>query len=74
MARQITDQQTDAHHSRRESNDYRTFLRNIRREDDAAEMIGELASGKFYVWPAGGKYREGTRSDLIAFLLRNNYA
>lgn len=40
-------------------------------------MIGELCrEGKtvYYVWPQGGKYREGSVSELIAFLLRNNYA
>lgn len=48
-----------------------------KREDKAEEMIGQLQrEGKtvFYVWPQGGKYREGSRLELIAFLVRNNYA
>lgn len=45
-----------------------------RRESDAERMVGELSSGKCYVWPVGGKYREGRRADLVAFLIRNNYA
>ena len=44
-----------------------------RREERAATMIGELNSGKFYIYPVGGKYREGTVGELIAFLIRNNY-
>ncbi len=46
------------------------------REDKAEEMLGQLIrDGKtvYYVWPNGGKYREGSRLDLIAFLVRNNY-
>lgn len=47
------------------------------READAEQMIGELCrEGKqiLYVWPQGGKYREGTRRELINFLIRNRYA
>jgi hypothetical protein len=47
-----------------------------RRESAADKMIGELCRDGhpvFYVYPVGGRYREGTRSDLIAFLLRNGY-
>ncbi len=44
------------------------------REDKADQMIGELSSGKLYVYPVGGTYREGTRADLISFLIRNKYA
>ena len=54
------------------------FLARIeRRENEAEQMIGELMrNGKtvFYVYPQGGKYREGSRVELIAFLIRNNYA
>ncbi len=48
-----------------------------KREQAAEQMIGELCrDGKtvYYVWPQGGKCREGSVSELIAFLLRNNYA
>lgn len=45
---------------------------------EAAEaMISELRrEGKtiFYLYPVGGKYREGSRQELIGFLLRNKYA
>lgn len=54
------------------------FLGRIEaRETQAEMMIGELCrEGRavYYVWPQGGKYREGSRGDLIVFLLRNNYA
>lgn len=54
------------------------YLAKIERREAAAEtMIGELVrDGQtvYYVWPQGGKYREGERADLIAFLIRNNYA
>jgi hypothetical protein len=43
----------------------------------AESQIGELCrEGRqvFYAFPVGGKYREGTRSALLGFLLRNNYA
>lgn len=50
------------------------FLARIEKREAAAEaMIGELNSGKLYVYPVGGKYREGTRPELIDFLMRNNY-
>lgn len=48
-----------------------------KREDKAERMIGELVrNGEtvHYIFPEGGKYREGTKADLIAFLLRNHYA
>ena len=34
-----------------------------------------LRDGKtvYYVSPQGGKYREGSRLELVAFLVRNNY-
>jgi hypothetical protein len=47
------------------------------REAVAATMIGEIArEGRpvFYIWPFGGEYREGTRAELIQFLIVNNYA
>jgi hypothetical protein len=74
MTSQITDQQTEGTRNRRESNDYRAFLKMARREEEAELMIGELSNGKLYTFPVGGKYREGTRMDLIAYLIRNNYA
>lgn len=54
------------------------YLEQIERREAAAEtMISELireGQTVYYVWPQGGKYREGTCADLIAFLIRNNYA
>jgi hypothetical protein len=69
-----TEQMLEARQSRRMHAEDR-FLGRIEKREAAAEaMIGELSSGKFYVYPVGGKYREGTRSELISFLIRNNYA
>ena len=68
------DQQLNATQSRRMAAQDRYLSRIDRREAAAASMIGELSSGKCYVWPVGGKYQEGNRADLISFLVRNNYA
>jgi hypothetical protein len=69
-----TDQQLDATQSRRMHAQARYLSRIDAREVQAEQMIGELSSGKFYVFPVGGRYREGSRADLVAFLIRNNYA
>jgi len=45
-----------------------------RREAIAETMIGELSSGALYVYPAGSKYVEGQRHELVAYLIRNNFA
>jgi hypothetical protein len=45
-------------------------------EARAERLIGELVrDGRevLYVWPAGGTYREGSRPELISFLIRNHY-
>lgn len=74
------EQQLEGNHNRRMANEARMLARwddLSAREDAAEQMIGELIrAGKvvYYVWPQGGKYREGTRLDLVAFLIRNNYA
>ena len=66
--------QLDARHARRLRAEDK-FLRGIDRREAVAEgMIGELSGGRCYVFPVGGKYREGTRSQLVAFLIRNRYA
>ena len=67
-------QQLEGNQARRMAAQDRFLSRIEKREDAAREMIGELASGKFYVYPVGGKYREGTRMELVSFLIRNNYA
>lgn len=71
---QTIEQSLDARMNRRLAAEDRFLARIEKREAEASKMIGELNGGKFYVFPVGGKYREGTRSDLIAFLIRNNYA
>ncbi len=68
------DQQLNATQARRMASNDRYLARLERREAEAEKMIGELASGKYYVWPQGGKYREGTRYELVQFLIRNKYA
>lgn len=67
------DRQSDAREARRVSRENRVHERALAREDKADAMVGELSSGKCYVWPVGGKYREGTRLELVQFLVRNNY-
>lgn len=69
-----TYQQLEARQSRRMAAEDRFLARIEKREAAAEQMIGELSSGKCYVWPVGGKYREGTRSELVSFLIRNRYA
>jgi hypothetical protein len=68
------DRQLEARQSRRMAAQDRYLTRIEKRETAAAQMIGELSSGKCYVFPVGGKYREGNRADLIDFLIRNKYA
>lgn len=71
------DQRLDAAEARRFASQDRYLKRLEKREKKAEEMIGILCrEGKevLYVWPQGGKYREGERHDLIAFLIRNKYA
>ncbi|NBW19648.1 MAG: hypothetical protein EBR82_67910 [Caulobacteraceae bacterium] len=67
------DQQLNAKQNSRMAAQDRYLGRIEKRETAAEEMIGELSNGKFYVWPTGGKYREGDKAELISFLLRNKY-
>ncbi|HRQ48462.1 MAG TPA: hypothetical protein PK725_16020 [Rhodocyclaceae bacterium] len=70
-------QQLEARQARRMAAEARFLEQREKREQAAEQMIGELCrDGKtvYYVWPQGGKCREGSVSELIAFLLRNNYA
>jgi hypothetical protein len=40
----------------------------------AASMVGKLATGEFYVWPAGGRlYRNTSHSACVDYLICNNY-
>lgn len=66
-------QQLEATQARRMSAQDRYLTRMEAREAKADQMIGELNSGKCYVYPVGGRYREGTRAELVSFLVRNNY-
>lgn len=69
-------QQLEANQNRRMASQAR-FLNTIdAREEEAETMLGNLIrEGKtvYYVMPVGGKYREGSPPELIAFLIRNNY-
>jgi hypothetical protein len=68
-------QQLEANQNRRMAAQDRALANLEKREDAAEKMIGELSSGKFYVFPVGGKYRESTNyGELIRYLIRNNYA
>ncbi len=76
MAKFDIERHLEASQRRRMAAEDRFLGRSIERENAADAMIGVLIrEGKeiFYVHPQGGKYREGSRSDLIAFLVRNRY-
>lgn len=78
MTKRLNDEAfMDAREAARMRADAKTEARMERREREARTMIGELCrDGKtvHYVFPVGGRYREGTTLDLIGFLIRNNYA
>ncbi|NDC96534.1 hypothetical protein EB077_14615 [bacterium] len=67
------DQQLDAKQNRRLVSQDRFIKQLEKREIKALAMIGELCNGKFYVYPQGGKYKEGDKCELIAYLIRNKY-
>jgi hypothetical protein len=67
---ELMERRGDAH----ERADQKAHERMVKREAKAGQMVGELSSGKCYVFPVGGTYREGPRHELIAFLIRNHYA
>ena len=61
----------------RANRDYAAYLRLAAREEAAEEQIGTLTrDGQpvLYAWPAGGLYREGSRHELVNYLIRNHYA
>jgi len=66
------EQLLEAKHLRRLRREDKFINRVEKQEARAAAMVGQLASGKFYVYPVGGTYREGTESELISFLVRNH--
>jgi hypothetical protein len=54
----------------------RALTRLEKREARAEKLIGSiLRDGQevSYIYPQGGKYKEGRYFDLVAFLVRNNY-
>ena len=63
----------EAKHARRMKADDRAYDKLNKKYDAAEAMIGTLNSGKLYIYPVGGKYREGTKIELIDFLIRNKY-
>jgi hypothetical protein len=69
--------QLEARQSRRMASEDRFLAREDRRWSKAEPMIGELCKeGRtvYYVYPVGGKYKEAaTRSELVAYLIRNRY-
>lgn len=69
-----TDTQLNATQARRLAAQDRYLTRLEKREAAAEKMIGELSSGKCYVFPVGGKYREGSRAELVSYLIRRGYA
>jgi hypothetical protein len=71
------EQQLEARQTRRMKAEGHMLDRMERREKAAEAMIGELRrDGQtiYYVWPQGGKYREGSFGELVNFLTRNRYA
>ena len=68
-----TETQLNALQSRRMKNEDKALARAERQDAAVDRMIGQLSSGKFYIFPVGGKYREGDKFELTQFLVRNNY-
>lgn len=67
----------DAKQARRMHAEDRYLARMEKREAAAETMIGELIrEGRtvFYIFPAGGKYREGGFGELIAYLIQRRFA
>ena len=58
----------------RVSSQNRQHDRLERLEAKAEPMVGELASGRFYCYPPGGRYFEsGSRQAVLDYLIRNKY-
>jgi hypothetical protein len=74
--RKTIDELLDGRNLRRIKADDRAHDRAVKLEEKADRMVGELVrDGNIvnYVFPVGGRYREGSRLDLISFLIRNSY-
>jgi hypothetical protein len=66
----------EAKQTRRMKAEDRYITRLERLQIKAEEMIGAVMRNGvevFYVFPEGGKYREGRFSELVDFLIRNKY-
>lgn len=74
MGRTI-EQQLDTRELRRLRTEHKFLVRIEKREEEAAKLIGELCrEGTPVFYTTCGRYREGSRVDLIAYLIRNDYA
>ena len=61
-------------HNLRMATQARHLSRIERLETKADLMVGELSSGKFYVFPVGGKYFESnSHTSVVDYLIRNKY-
>lgn len=64
----------DKIHRLRLATEDRAVFRAERLERQAAPMIGELASGKFYTYPVGGKYFESfSFTEVVNHLAKKGY-
>lgn len=73
MTKMNDDERSESNHNRRMTLEAKAESRIEKQEEEAREMIGHLNSGKMYVYPVGGRYREGTERELVNFLIRNKY-
>lgn len=69
----MTDRELDTRQLRRMRHEDKQIARLNRLEAKAEAMVGQLVHGGYYIYPPGGKYRTGTKIDLIQFLIRNGY-
>lgn len=78
MAKRMDDEERfEARDRARWKADEKAYARLCHRMDRAESQIGELCrDGRqvFYVFPVGGRYREGTPAELTAYLIRNHFA
>ncbi len=63
----------DRVHRLRLATEDRFLARQERLEAKAAPLVGELSSGKHYVFPVGGKYFEGTHTECVDYLIKNKW-
>jgi hypothetical protein len=73
---QTIEQVIDSRINRRIKAGDRALTRLEKREARAEKLIGSIVrEGEevSYIFPQGGKYKEGRHFDLVAFLVRNNY-